>query len=210
MRVEKKKQEEDFSLRPASTYVESRRYPRYPIQAHASFITSDHAEVEGLIENASAIGLSIAAPHRPRIDQKIILYSELLGRLECRVVRHHESGFAAEIESTPIKQERLAKLLKWAASQISAGRSFRRAHERLVPRRPKTVFRLRDGKQHDCIVKDLSRAGAAVLADVLPEPGSLVTIGSQRSRVVRHIAYGFAVEFLRLIPVEVFDESFTL
>jgi hypothetical protein len=210
MRSDNLQKKAEFAPEAEPEFDENRRYPRYPIEAQVVFITPEYTEIEGTIENASAAGVSIAAPASPRIGQRLIVYSELLGRLECRMVRRHERGFAAEIEATPLKRERLARLLKWAASQISAGRSFKRAHERITPRAIKSVLRLRDGGTYDCLIKDFSRAGAAVVCERRPPVGTLVTIGSQRSRVVRHTAAGFAVEYLRLIPLEAFDENFVL
>jgi hypothetical protein len=188
---------------------DNRKFPRFHLDAPAMFLFAPN-ENECVIEDASATGVSLAAKTRPPIGETVIIYSDLLGRLECRIVRHHERGFAAEIETTANKREKLAELLKWVATQISAGRNFHRAHERVVPSRARTILRLRDGTIEQCMLKDLSRAGAAIVSSHSPDVNTLVTIGSQRARVVRRTLDGFAVEFLRLIPIEVFDENFVL
>jgi hypothetical protein len=49
-----------------------------------------------------------------------------------------------------------------------------------------------------------------VLCARQPAAGTWVTIGRMRARIVRHIPGGFAVEFARIIPVEMFDADIIL
>jgi hypothetical protein len=55
-----------------------------------------------------------------------------------------------------------------------------------------------DGTHKSCFVIDMSATGAAVSADVQPEVGMPLAVGSCVGRVVRHLREGFAVKFVKL------------
>jgi hypothetical protein len=57
---------------------------------------------------------------------------------------------------------------------------------------------------------DVSRSGAALAVDAAPAIGTPVTVGSRPAQVVRQFSGGFAVEFNRLIPAEMFDDDIRL
>ena len=59
-----------------------------------------------------------------------------------------------------------------------------------------------DGTYRDCFIIDMSASGAAVSADMQPDLGMPLAIGSCVGRVVRHFREGFAVKF-----VETQDEA---
>ena len=67
-----------------------------------------------------------------------------------------------------------------------------------------------DGRTHGARIRDISRSGAAVRSGVAPEIGTLVTLGSTRGKVVRLLDDGFAVQFLRLLPLEWFTPAYVL
>ena len=50
-------------------------------------------------------------------------------------------------------------------------------------------------------------SGAAVSGAPKLEPGALATLGTRACRVARVIERGVGLEFLRLIPLEEFDEA---
>ena len=53
-----------------------------------------------------------------------------------------------------------------------------------------------DGTYRDCFIIDMSASGAAVSADVQPDLGMPLAIGSCVGRVVRHFREGFAIKFV--------------
>ncbi len=57
---------------------------------------------------------------------------------------------------------------------------------------------------------DVSLSGAYVKCAMQPQFGETVTIGTTQGRVVRRTPEGFAIEFLRLLPLETFDNRVKL
>jgi hypothetical protein len=55
---------------------------------------------------------------------------------------------------------------------------------------------LSDSHMENCLILDLSIAGAAISADTIPAVGSVLAVGKLVSRVVRHFDEGFAVQFV--------------
>ena len=53
-------------------------------------------------------------------------------------------------------------------------------------------------------------SGAALQADFQATIGTALSVGSTQAQVVRLFPGGFAVEFLRTFPAEVFDENILL
>jgi hypothetical protein len=195
-------------VRLAKSMSEKRAHPRFRLGLPATFLLADQSEHDCVIEDASASGFSIASELQPRIGAVLVVYCGLLGRLEVQTVRHHQTGFAVEIQATADGRRKLGGVLKWAAAQMSAGRSFQRTSERRSVEGKETVVRLRDGTTIVCKLKNISRAGAAIESKLSPGLNTLITVGSQRARVVRATVDGFAVEFLRKIPPEIFEKNF--
>ena len=79
-----------------------------------------------------------------------------------------------------------------------------------MPRNPRAILRLPDGTEHSVKIIDISVSGTAMQTTVKPKVGAIVTIGSTQGRVVRVAAESIAIEFLRLIPIDKFDENLVL
>jgi hypothetical protein len=125
-----------------------------------------------------------------------------LGRLEGKVARVLEKGFAMTIAATLRKRDKPAAQLTWLANrQILNLPEDRRitASPRVMPWRD---WCLPNSTNLACRVINLSQSGAAIgiSPDLRPPVGVVVTIGKTQGRVVRHIEDGFAIEFMRLQP----------
>ena len=59
-------------------------------------------------------------------------------------------------------------------------------------------------------VRDLSRSGVALEADRIPAVGAVVSVGRMKGHVVRILDQGMAVQFVRLVPLEMFDDEIEL
>ena len=92
----------------------------------------------------------------------------------------------------------------------TADRENLRGHRRIVPESPHVVMALPDGSSTHVRVQDVSRSGAAVRSGMVPEHGTVVTLGATRGRIVRLFEGGFAVAFLRLLPLESFGPAYAL
>jgi hypothetical protein len=110
----------------------------------------------------------------------------------------------------PLKREKLADQLTWLANRQVLGMPEDRRHERIEPRNRNTILTLPGGRQQLVRIIDVSRSGAALAVDATPAIGTPLTVGSRPAQVVRHFNGGFAVEFNRVIPAEMFDDDIRL
>ena len=160
-------------------------------------LKGDRCEFACRIVNVSLEGMALAAPVPGPIGERVIVYSEQLGRLHGPIMRLMTNGFVISIAASEQTREKLAGKLDWLAKQKDAPdlRDSRR-HARVVPKNPMATLLLADGSMISCLVMDFSDSGVAVSADLYPKLGTPLAAGKMVGRVVRRFAEGFAVEFL--------------
>ena len=73
-----------------------------------------------------------------------------------------------------------------------------RAFGRFVPVTPYSTLALANGTSRNCLIIDLSEAGAQISADVKPAVGTVLAVGTLVSRVIRPLHGGFAVKFVEV------------
>ena len=196
-------------LRSAAT-SERRRHQRVPVKLFGRYMLEDRREYPCQTIDMSPGGLALFAPVKANVDARVVIYLDQLGRLEGTARRHIENGFALTLGMSDLKRDRLADQLTWFANQAAVGLPEDRRFERIIPRQTRVTLTTPDGREHSAIIVDVSMSGAAIKTNAMPEIGALVTIGSTRGRVTRLFAAGVAVEFLRLIPTDMFDENIAL
>ncbi len=76
-----------------------------------------------------------------------------------------------------------------------------------MPRNPIALLTLEDGSRMNCRIIDLSLSGAAISAERRPPLNSMVTLGAVKSRVVRNLEDGVALEFVHQQPAETLEDS---
>jgi len=163
------------------------------------------------ITDMSPGGMALIAKTPARIGERVIAYVDHLGRLEGKIARQFEGGFAMSISATPRKRDKLAAQLTWLANRQILNLPEDRRHGRIVPRNPMARLILPNGTNVACRVIDMSLSGAAVAIPPaqVPPIGALVTLGKTTGRVVRHIEDGFAIEFTRMQHPDFLEESVT-
>ena len=141
----------------------------------------------------------------------MIAYVDHLGRLEGKIARTLDNGFAMTIAATLRKRDKLAAQLTWLANRQILNLPEDRRHGRFMPRNPMARLILPNGTNVTCRIIDLSVSGAAIAIapELLPPVGTVVTIGKTTGRVVRHIEDGFAIEFTRLQHPDFIEENVT-
>ena len=154
-------------------------------------------------------GLSIIAPVRGEIGERVIIYIDLLGRIEGDVISRNEIGFGVQIVSTLKKREALADQLTWLANRHSLGLPEDRRHERIVPRNNQSSIKLNDFGYPARIV-DVSMFGAAVVCNADVKIGDTLVLGETEARVVRQFEGGFALQFRNQIDPAIFSENINL
>lgn len=159
-------------------------------------LKGDRCEFACRIVNASLSAMALAAPVPGPIGERVIIYSEQLGRLHGLITRLITNGFVISIAASPQNREKLAAKLDWLAKQKDApDLPDSRRHKRVVPKNPMATILLGDGSLTSCLVIDFSDSGVAVSADLYPEIGTPLAVGKMVGRVVRRFAEGFAIEF---------------
>jgi hypothetical protein len=186
-----------------------RRHQRVRVNLLGRYMLADRREFPCQIVNMSPGGMALIAPVAGATGERIIAYVDHLGRLEGRIARLFENGFAMTISATARKRDKLAAQLTWLANRHILGLPEDRRHGRIVPRNPVGRLILPNGVNLTCRIIDVSESGAGVATDQRPPIGTLVTLGKVQGRVVRHLEEGFAVEFTRLQHSDFLEEAVT-
>ncbi|MCV6574702.1 MAG: PilZ domain-containing protein [Cohaesibacter sp.] len=187
--------------------TERRNHQRVQVNLLGRFMLENKKEYPCQVINMSPGGLAMIAPVRGEIGERIIAYIDHIGRIEGKIVRKIEGGFAVAVDATLRKRDKLASQLTWLANRHILNLPEDRRHERRTPKNPITKLVMDDGSEHMCRVLDLSLSGAALKTKVRPAIGKRITIGKIQAQVVRHLEDGLAIEFAAVQHDENIDHN---
>jgi PilZ domain len=190
---------------------ERRRHQRVKVNLLGRYMLADRREFPCQVIDMSPGGMALIAPVAGTPGDRVIAYVDHLGRLEGKVARTIDNGFAMTIGATLRKRDKLAAQLTWLANRSILNLPEDRRHGRFTPRNPMGRVILPNGTNVTCRVIDLSASGAAIsiAPELRPAVGAAITIGKTTGRVVRHIDDGFAIEFTRLQHPDFIEENVT-
>jgi hypothetical protein len=190
---------------------ERRKHQRVTVNLLGRYMLSDRREFPCQVINMSPGGMALIAPVCGNPGDRVVAYVDHLGRLEGRIARNFQNGFAMTIAATSRKRDKLAAQLTWLANRHILNLPEDRRHGRISPKNPMGRLILPNGNNVACRIIDLSQSGCAIgiAPDLRPAPGAMVTIGKIPGRVVRHIEDGFAVEFTRLQHPDFLEDNLT-
>lgn len=194
-------------VQPAS--LERRRFQRVKVHLLGRYMLPDRREFPCQVINMSPGGLALLAPGIGNVGDRVIAYLDHVGRVEGKITRIIDNGFAMTLAATPRKRDKLAAQLTWLANRDILNLPEDRRHDRIVPRNPIAVLTLDDGSKMSCRIIDMSRSGAAIAAEQRPPLNTQVLLGRVASRVVRHLDDGFALEFIHEQLEETLEDSVT-
>ena len=181
------------SILPAAE--ERRRYQRVRVHLLGRYMLPDRREFPCQIINMSPGGLALLAPGIGNVGDRVIAYIDHIGRVEGKITRIIDNGFAMTVAATARKRDKLAAQLTWLANRdINLPEDRRR--DRIVPRNPIAILTLEDGSKMTCRIIDMSLSGAAIAAETRPPLGSLIMLGRAQARVVQNLEDGFGIEFV--------------
>jgi PilZ domain len=195
------------TIQPAT--AERRRFQRVKVHLLGRYMLPDRREFPCQVINMSPGGLAMLAPGIGNVGDRVVAYLDHIGRVEGKITRIIDNGFAMTVGATPRKRDKLAAQLTWLANRDILNLPEDRRHDRIVPRNPIAVMILEDGTRMSCRIIDMSRSGAAIAAEQRPPVGSQVFLGRVQSRVVRHLDDGFALEFVHEQLEETLEDSVT-
>ena len=193
------------SLRTLS--AERRRFQRVKVNLLGRYMLADRREFPCQVVNMSPGGMAVIAPVTGEQGERIIAYVDHLGRLEGRIARVFQNGFAMTISATARKRDKLAAQLTWLANRQILGLPEDRRHGRITPRNPIGRLIMPNGLNVSCRIIDVSQSGAGIATDQRPPVGALVMLGKVQGRVVRYLEDGFAIEFTRLQHPDFLEEN---
>ncbi len=190
---------------------ERRRHQRVTVNLLGRYMLADRREYPCQVINMSPGGIAIAAPVQGLPGERVIAYVDHLGRLEGKIARVLDHGFAMTISATARKRDKLAAQLTWLANRQILNLPEDRRHGRFTPKNPMARLILPNGTNVGCRIIDLSASGVAIAIapELLPPVGAAITIGKTPGRVVRHIEDGFAIEFARLQHPDALEDNIT-
>jgi len=130
----------------------------------------------------------------------LVCYAEGLGRIAAEAGERTARGLPIRFALKGARLTRFeAQLRLLARAPHQAEEAQARRHARFVPASPSAQLTI-DGRSYPCEIIDISLSGAAVRSSFRPGLGALMLLGKTRGRVVRYLADGFAIEFVR--PIE--------
>jgi hypothetical protein len=179
-----------------ASVVNKRRHERIKTSLLGRYMLADGREAKCTVVDVSLSGAALAAPERGEIGEIVVLYVDQIGRLEGRIVRHLDGGFALALDVSTRVTQRLAERLREVASGGKLRPSPERREEARMKLDPEQSPRVAgDSKLYQ--VLDLSITGADVkLSGERPLVGAIITVGKLRGRVVRHTPGGVAIVFI--------------
>ncbi len=154
-----------------------------------------HQEFPCQILDMSPGSAAMITPVSGSVGERVIAYVDHLGRLEGKILRLFDGGFAMSVKATERKRDKMAAKLTWLANRHELNLPEDRRHERITPRNRAGIIKLEDGRVYQAKIIDLSLSGAAIELSVRPAIGTVLWLGNMRGRVVRHFDEGVAIEF---------------
>lgn len=189
---------------------ERRRHQRVRVSLIGRYMLENRQEFPCQTIDMSPGGVSLFAPVAGQQGERVIAYLDQIGRIEGRIARLFENGFALSMNLPLMKREKVANQLTWLANRSALGLPEDRRHERIAPRHNRSTLRLGDGSEFIVRLIDVSMSGAALKVDAKLPVGTGVVIGQTPARVVRAFEGGVAVEFSRVFQPEEFSEDLRL
>ena len=200
----------NLSPKPALRPRERRGHQRVKVVLLGRYMLANRQEFPCQTINMSPGGVALFAPVKGAVGERVVVYIDQLGRVEGKIARLLDNGFALQTSMSALKRDKLADQLTWLANRHALGMPEDRRHERVIPTNPRSTLRLPDGREYIVKLIDISLSGAAITCDIKPAIGTLVTIGQTPGQVVRIFTGGLAVEFHRPIAAQTFDAGVML
>ena len=178
--------------------LDRRNFQRVKVNTLGRYMLANKQEFPCQIRDMSPGNLALTGPVADEIDEVVIAYIDHIGRVEGKISRIFDGGFAMSVEATNHKREKLAAQLTWLANRHTLNLPEDRRHDREAPTNPFTTVTLTNGQELNARILDMSLSGAALDFGMKVEIGTLLMVGKIRSRVVRVFEEGVAVEFAKV------------
>ncbi len=112
---------------------ERRRHQRVKVNLLGRYMLADYREFPCQVIDMSPGGMAVVAPVAGEPGERVIAYVDHLGRLEGKIARLLDNGFAMSISATSRKRDKLAAQLTWLANRQILNLPEDRRHGRFTP-----------------------------------------------------------------------------
>src|SRR6195256_7034121 len=92
---------------------ERRRFQRVRVNVLGRYMLPGRPEYPWQVANMSPGGMALIVPVSGQEGERVIAYIDHLGRLEGKIARLYQNGFAMAVSATPRKRDQLAARLTW-------------------------------------------------------------------------------------------------
>ena len=127
---------------------ERRRHQRVKVNLLGRYMLADRREFPCQVIDMSPGGMALIAPIAGQPGERVIAYVDHLGRLEGKIARVLENGFAMTIAATLRKRDKLAAQLTWLANRQILNLPEDRRHDRFAPRNATAA--IGPAERHQC------------------------------------------------------------
>lgn len=200
----------NLNFKPLQKSIERRRHQRVEISLLGRYMLEDKREYPCVTTDMSPGGLACIAAVRGAVGERVIIYLDQIGRVEGKLVRHTDHGFALALNIPCAKRKKIANQLTWLVNRDILGLPEDRRYERIVPLRPHAILKMNGENEHVVKLIDVSISGAAISTALQPYIGTKIVLGRTPGSVVRLFDGGFAVAFEQALSPEGFDENIKL
>jgi hypothetical protein len=138
----------------------------------------------------------LQAPVRGDKGEQVAMRFDGVGLIRGIIARPTPDGFIVELVVSQAERAALALRIDWLKRKWLQSLPDRRGAKRWLPRDPRSTLVLGANRTLDCFVINVSCSGVAVSADLLPQLGMPLAVGTVPGRVVRRLEFGFAVQFV--------------
>ncbi len=200
----------DLNVKPIQKPIERRRHQRVEISLLGRYMLEDKREFPCVTTDMSPGGVACIASVRGTIGERVVVYLDQIGRVEGKIVRQTDRGFALALSLPYAKREKIANQLTWLVNRDILSLPEDRRFERIVPLRRHSILRLNGESEHVVKLIDVSMSGAAISTAIKPAVGAKALLGQTSGQVVRVFDGGFAIAFDQMIAADRFDENIKL
>ncbi len=199
------------AIQPQLSYLydlqEKRRFQRVPVKLFGRYMLESRREYPCQTVEMSPGDMSLFAPMRAEIGEKVVVYLDEAGRFAGVAVGQTDVGFTMAFTLPPMKRDKLADQLTWFANRHAISLQEDRRHDRIVPLMQRTLLRLPEGQEVIAKINDISLSGVGIETDSRPPLGARVLIGSTPAKIVRYFEGGIGAEFEKPFNPGDIDES---
>lgn len=178
--------------------MERRTHPRFDSDIRARILINKMQNASATVLDLSASGLRFHYNGLVDIGDEIVAHLEGGARLEGKVIRKFDYGFAINLELSENKRRRLAYSLEKAKAEGEAMSrlTMEKRFTSRVASIKRTVLCETEDHKFSAEIVDMSLAGVAIKTDAKLEIDSLICVGRMRGYVVRREENFYGIKFL--------------